>query len=88
MGEPKLELAKRKEMLLSCAGVRAAAGRVQVRWDTESTATPMGQLAYFIEFPALTGPRSRRPESRPLSYGSPDAPGKAEVPGTWSLSIL
>ena len=48
MGESKLKLSKRKEQLLFCAGVQTMAGRVQVRWDTESTATPMGQLAYFF----------------------------------------
>ena len=42
-------------MLLSCAGVQTMAGRVQMRWATESTATPMRQLAYFIEFLNLTG---------------------------------
>ena len=88
MGESKLKLAKRKEMLLSCAGVQTMAGRVQVRWDTESAATPMGQLAYFIEFLTLTGLWSRWLESCPLSYSSPNAPSKAEVLGTWMLSIL
>jgi hypothetical protein len=88
MGESKLKLAKRKEMVLTCAGVQTMAGRVQVRWDTESTATPMGQLAYFIEFLTLTGLWSRWLESCPLSYTSPNAPSKAEVLGTWMLSIL
>ena len=44
MGESKLKLAKREEMLLSSAGLQTMAGRVQLRWDTESTATPLGQL--------------------------------------------
>lgn len=55
MGESKLKLAKREDMLRSCAGVQTVAGRVQVRWETGSAATPMGQLAYFIEFLTLTG---------------------------------
>ena len=59
MGESKLKLSKHKEMLLLCAGVPTMAGRVQVRWDTESAATPMGQRAYFIEFLTLTGLWSR-----------------------------
>ena len=79
MGESKLKLAKRKEMLLSCAGVQTITGRVQARWDAESTATPMGQLAYFIEFLTLTGRWSRWLESGPLSYSRPNAPSKAEV---------
>jgi Transposase DDE domain group 1 len=88
MGESKLKLAKREEMLLLCAGVQTMAGRVQVRWETESAATPMGQLAYFIEFLNLTGLWSRWLESCPLAYTSPNAPTKAEVLGTWMLSML
>ena len=88
MGEAKLKLAKREEMLLSCAGVQTMAGRVQVRWESGSAATPMGQLAYFIEFLNLTGLWSRWLESAPLSYASPNAPSKAEVLGTWLLSVL
>ena len=88
MGESKLKLAKRKEMLLSSSGVQTIAGRVQVRWDAQSTATPMGQLAYFIEFLTLTGLWSRWQESCPLSYSRPNAPSKAEERGTWMLSIL
>ena len=88
MGEAKLKLAQRAEELLSCAGVQTMAGRVQVRWESESAATPMGQLAYFIEFLNLTGLWSRWLESCPLSYASPNAPSKAEVLGTWLLSVL
>ncbi len=88
MGESKLKLAKREEMLLSCAGVQTMAGRVQVRWETESAATPMGQLAYFIEFLNLTGLWSHWLEGCPLAYGSPNAPSKAEVLGAWLLSML
>jgi hypothetical protein len=46
MGESKLKRAKSEEMLLSCSGVQTAGGRVQVRWESESAATPMGQLAF------------------------------------------
>ena len=88
MGESKLKLAKCEEMLLSCAGVQTMSGRVQVRWESESAATPMGQLAYFIEFLNLTGLWSRWLENCPLSYTSPNAPTKAEVLGTWLLSML
>jgi len=88
MGESKLKLAQREERLLSCAGVQTMAGRVQVRWEAESAATPMGQLAYFIEFLNLTGLWSRWLESCPLAYTSPNAPTKAEVLGTWLLSML
>ncbi len=88
MGESKLKLAQREELRMSCAGVQTVAGRVHVRWETESAATPMGQLVYFIEFLTLTGLWSRWQESCPLVYRSPNAPSKADVLGTWLLSEL
>jgi hypothetical protein len=88
MGESKLKLAKQREMLEACTGVQTMAGRIQVRWEAESAATPMGQLAYFIEFVHLTELWSRWLESCPLAYTSPNAPSKAEVLGTWLLSML
>ncbi len=45
MGESKLKVEMLKEMYMSYVGVDTMAGRVQVRWETESEATPMGQLA-------------------------------------------
>jgi hypothetical protein len=88
MGESKSKRLKADEMLMSCAGVQTAGGRVQVRWEADSAATPMGQLAYFIEFLTLTGLWSGWQERCPLSYVSPNAPSKADVLGTWMLSIL
>jgi hypothetical protein len=88
MGESKLKRLKDDEMLMSCSGVQTVAGRVQVRWESKSAATPMGQLAYFIEFLTLTGLWTRWLESCPLSYNSPNAPSKADVLGTWMLSVL
>lgn len=88
MGEAKLKKAKAEAMLLSCAGVHTPSGRVRVRWEANGAATPMGQLAYFIEFLTLTGLWSSWQEGCPLNYTSPNAPGKAEVLGTWMLSIL
>ena len=88
MGESKRKQETRKKMLMSCAGVQTMAGPVQIRWDSESAATPMGQLVYFIEFLTLTGLWSRLVESCPLSYTSPNAPSREDVLGTWVLSIL
>jgi hypothetical protein len=42
MGESKLRRVRNGEMPRSCAGVQTAAGRVQVRGESESAATPMG----------------------------------------------
>lgn len=88
MGEAKLKRLRDEETLVECVGLQTMAGRVQVRWESESAATPMGQLAYFIEFLNLSGLWSRWVEGCPLSYKSPNAPSKAEVLGTWMLSVL
>ena len=88
MGESKLKRRESLNMPSSSDGVHVPSGRVQVRWDSDSAATPMGQLAYFIEFLTLTGLWSQWKDSCPLAYTSPNAPGKAEVLGTWMLSIL
>jgi len=88
MGEAKVKLKQAEKRLLNCAGVHTPQGKVQVRWDTESSSTPMGQLVYFFEFLNLTGLWSKWRDSCPLHYVSPNAPSKAEVLGTWMLSIL
>ena len=75
MGESKLKRTESEEMHLSCSGVHTAGGRVQVRWESESAATPMGQLAYFIEFLTLTGLWSR-------ITGTTGAPGGNPVPAS------
>lgn len=74
MGESKLKRARSDEMLLNGAGVQTPSGKIQVRWESSSAATPMGQLAYFIEFLGLTGLWSRWQETCPLNYASPNAP--------------
>lgn len=88
MGESKLKRFRSEERLLSCAGVQTAGGRVQVRGEADSPATPMVQLAYFIDFFTLTGLWSGWQDRCPLSYSSPNARSKADVLGTWLLSIL
>jgi len=88
MGESRKELAKREEALVSCTGLQPVVGRIRVRWEKESASTPMGQLAYFIEFLNLTGLWRRWQADCPLMYTSPNAPSKADVLGTWMLSIL
>ena len=88
MGESKLKRIRAEKTLLICVGVQTPSGKIQVRWESSSAATPMGQLAYFIEFLGLTGLWSRWQETCPLSYTSPNAPSKADVLGTWMLSVL
>lgn len=63
-------------------------GRIQVRWDTKSNATAMGQLAFFAEFLEVAGLFERWVQQCPLHYSSPNAPKVRDVLGTWLLSIL
>jgi hypothetical protein len=50
MGEATRKQKQAGKRLLNCAGVHTPQCKVQVRWDTESSATPMGQLVYFSNF--------------------------------------
>ena len=88
MGEAKRKQLSEQETEAASAGLQTAGGRVQIRWEAKSAATPMGQLAYFIEYLTLTGLWKGWQEECPLSYNSPNAPTKADVLGTWLLSIL
>lgn len=88
MGEGKKALTRPRKDLVEKDGLQVADGRVQVRWETDSATTPMAQLAYFVEYLILTGLWTRWLESCPLQYQSPNAPSRADVLGTWMLSIL
>jgi hypothetical protein len=77
-GCAKLKHAKAEEMLMSCAGVRTPSGRVQVHWEANGAATPIGQLAFFIECQTLKGLWSSWQEGCPLGYTSPNEPSKAD----------
>ena len=71
---------------LNC--VETPGGKFQVRWNHEAAVTPFGQMAFFIEFLNLTGVLDAWIEDCPLTYFSPNAPGKRDLLGTWLLSIL
>jgi hypothetical protein len=68
--------------------VATAGGKFQVKWDTKSNATSMGQLAFFAEFLEVAGVFERWVKQCPLYYTSPNAPTVRDVLGTWLLSIL
>ncbi|MFZ3141275.1 transposase [Polaromonas sp.] len=85
--------AKRREKLaltqaLEAMAVDTPGGRIHVQWDHTASASPNAQLAFFAEFLAATGVYDSWVDSCPLSYSSPNAPGKRDVLGTWLLSIL
>lgn len=63
-------------------------GRIQVRWDTKSNATAMGQLAFFAEFLEVAGLFERWVQQCPLHYSSPNAPKVRDVLGTWLFRFL
>lgn len=68
--------------------VETFGGRVHVEWDPESSVTPLGQLAFFIEFLKMGNLLDPWIEDCPLSFTSNNAPTKREVLGTLLLSIL
>jgi len=63
-------------------------GRIHVKWDETAAVTPLGQLAFFIEFLKTAGLWDGWVEECPVKYKSPNAPSKADVLGTILLSVL
>ena len=88
MGEAK----HKREILIKdiaqAIGVETMKGRIHVKWDTSSSVTPYGQMAFFIEFLKLTGLYERWLEDCPLCYAGPNGSPTADILGTWFLSIL
>jgi len=63
-------------------------GRVQVKWDNQASLTPLGQVAFFVEFMKVSGLFDNWVERCPAKYTSPNAPKKRDVLGTILLSVL
>ena len=63
-------------------------GRIHVEWDPQAAVTPLGQLAFFIEFLKLGNLFEPWVEDCPLTRQSPNAPHNRDVLGTLLLSIL
>jgi hypothetical protein len=64
------------------------AGPVRVEWDDQSSLTPLGQVAFFIEFLNVSGRFEAWIGSCPLRYTSGNAPLVRDVLGTAMLSML
>lgn len=62
--------------------------RVHVEWDPQAAVTPLGQLAFFIEFLKTGGLFEPWVNDCPLYYTSSNAPTKQDVLGTVLLSVL
>lgn len=63
-------------------------GRIHVKWDSQASLTPLGQLAFFIEFLKTSGLFDDWVEQCPLVFSSPNAPSKRDILGTILLSVL
>src|SRR6202453_625214 len=64
------------------------AGRVHVEWDSAAPVTPLGQLAFFIDYLKQAGLFDAWVADCPLSLISPNAPKKRDLLGTVLLSVL
>lgn len=63
-------------------------GRVHVEWDPQAAVTPLGQLAFFIEFLKLSNLFDPFVADCPLHLTSPNAPTNRDILGTLLLSVL
>jgi len=63
-------------------------GRVHVDWDPEAPVTPLGQLAFFVDYLKQGGLFDPLVSDCPLYLSSPNAPPKRDFVGTLVLSIL
>lgn len=64
------------------------AGKIHVEWNPDAAVTPLGQMAFFIEFLKTSGVYEPWIADCPLHYTSPNAPKKRDVLGTVLLSVL
>lgn len=85
MGEVTLP---EKSPLASAMEVETYGGKIHVEWDPTAAVTPIGQLAFFIEFLKLGGRFDGWVNACPLNYASNNAPKKIDVIGSLFLSIL
>lgn len=88
MGEAKRKREMTIKEAIPAISVQTMKGAIQVRWDTSSSATPFGQMAFFIEFLKLTGLYEHWINDCPLRYSGPNGSPTADILGTWFLSIL
>src|SRR5580765_3862653 len=88
MGEAKRRQELVKQAIAEALGLQTTGGRLQVRWDNSTQATPHGQMAFFIEFLTVSGLFDRWVDECPLAYTSPNGSSPRDVLGTWLLSSL
>lgn len=88
MGEAKRRAQTAVSAITQTVGVEAPNGRLHVRWDGQSAATPFGQMAFFLEFLHLTGLYPRWQTACPFNYSGPHGSRREDILGTWFLSLL
>ena len=88
MGEAKRNRKQTQKDVMQAIGVETMGGRIQVQWDETASATPFGQMTFFIEFLKLTGLYEKWIADCPLQYTGPNGSAIADILGTWFLSIL
>src|SRR5271166_3949270 len=64
------------------------AGRVHIEWDATAPVTPLGQLAFFIDYLKQAGLLDAWVADCPLRLISPNAPRKRDLLGSVLLSVL
>jgi hypothetical protein len=64
------------------------AGPVHGEWDSSTPVTPLGQLPFFVEYLRQGELVDSWVADCPLSFISPNAPGKRDLLGTVMLSVL
>ncbi len=85
IGEPRNTKIISKSELIP---VDTFGGKVYIKWDSQGSLTPLGQLAFFIEFLKTGGIFNEWVDKCPMFFNSPNAPNKRDILGTILLSIL
>lgn len=88
MGEAQRRACPRLLVHPQTVSVEAPNGRLHVRWDSESAATPFGQMAFFPEFLHLTGLYARWQWACPFTDTGPDGLRLEDIVGTGVLALL
>jgi Transposase DDE domain group 1 len=81
-------LSEFKTSVLATSVVDTYDGKVHIEWDPDAAVTPIGQLAYFIQFLKMGGRFDPWVNDCPLVFHSNNAPQKVDVLGSLFLSIL
>jgi len=85
MGESELPVLAASENALLADTYR---GRIHIEWDSDAPVTPMGQLAFFVDFLKTADLFLPWVSQCPLTYASNNAPKTIDVLGTLLLSVL